>query len=491
MEKGTGILLPIFSLPSKYGIGTFGKEAIKFIKFLKETKMKYWQLLPINPTSFGDSPYQSFSAFAINPYFIDLDLLVKDGFLTKDQCGDLNHRYSRNIDYGEIYEKKFDILRKAFNVGFDENNKKYISFVKSNKKWLDDYALFMVIKNFFNGNSFEEWPDNYRLRKPEIIDNINSKHKNELNYWKWLQFIVFSQYKRVKKYANKNGIKIIGDIPIYVALDSADVWSNYGEFELDRDRRPTLVSGVPPDYFSKTGQLWGNPLYKYSAMEKNEFKWWKFRTKTCSKLYDVLRIDHFRGMEAYWAVPSDEKTAINGKWIKGPGIKLVDAINSAANGMEIIAEDLGFLTPEVLKLKEESKWPGLSIYQFGFDSMDPKDQYLPENCVENCVAYIGTHDNDTLKNYIDTSTKLHQYMMKNLDVSNIDDIYDKMMEKIMCCKAKIVILRMQDILKESKEYRINLPGSSSANWNYRLAKDYSRDEIVNYCLKLVNESGRN
>ncbi|MDD4532737.1 MAG: 4-alpha-glucanotransferase [Bacilli bacterium] len=488
MEKGAGVLLPIFSLPSRYGIGTFGQEAYRFVKFIERSGLKYWQMLPLNPTSYGDSPYQSFSAFALNPYYIDLEELMKEGYLDKKDLKPLHHHYVRQVDYGEIYAKRFKILEIAFHNSYDDYQEKIICFRKANRKWVEDYALFMVIKAMYSGISWTEWDEKYRLRKRNALDEIRIDQQEKINFWIWIQYVADKQYHRLRKYCHRHHVKIIGDMPIYVALDSADVWANYGLFKLDKKRHPTEVAGVPPDYFSKTGQLWGNPLYNYEKMSRNGFSWWKQRVKKYSKFFDVLRIDHFRGMESYWAVDATAPTAESGQWIEGPKMELVNAINSACGNMEIIAEDLGFLTQDVVDLKNKTGWPGLVIYQFAFDSHNVTDAYLPQNYVVNCVAYIGTHDNDTLKHFISTHIELHEYMKEILQVDSEEGIFEKMMETISESVAQVVIYLMQDFLKEDGEFRFNTPGTAIGNWKYRLPRDYrlnaSLEKYINNLVRL-------
>ncbi|MCI2069124.1 MAG: 4-alpha-glucanotransferase [Bacilli bacterium] len=480
MKRGSGILLPVFSLPTRYGIGTFGKEAYDFIKFLEASGQSYWQMLPLNPTSYGDSPYQSFSAFALNPYFIDLTLLKKNGWLTKEDLRPLNHHYHRDIDYGELYQKRFGILKRAYLHSYVSLEEKIKVFIARNRFWLPDYALFMVIKGLNGGKSWLEWDDGYRLYKRKTIKEIKGKYQEEINFWIWCQFIATEQFRKLRKYARRHHISLIGDIPIYVAMDSSDVWANPTLFQLDGDRRPLKVAGVPPDYFAKTGQLWGNPIYDWEKMEKNNFRWWRRRVKKCSHFFDVLRIDHFRGMQAYWSVPAQDKTAMGGQWVLGPGMDLVNAIKEAASKMEIIAEDLGFLTPEVMTLKKASGWPGLVIYQFAFDPTDVNftNNYLPENYTENCVAYIGTHDNDTLKHFLVDKKELLPTIYRNLKVQTPEEAYDLMISRLMDSKAQVAIFTMQDFLKEGGEYRINTPGIPSGNWHYRLDPEYRKKENI-------------
>lgn len=490
MERGSGILLPIFSLKTRYGIGTFGKEALEFIDFLHDGKQKYWQLLPLNPTSYGDSPYQSFSAFALNPYFIDLETLKKSKYITATDLKVLDKPYFRNIEYGFIYEERFKVLRKACKKSFKALEQEIADFVKDNS-WAKDYAAFMVIKSMFNQGSWQEWPEEYKAYSKELVEKVASENVDEFNFWVWTQVVAMKQYKAVKSYANSKGIKIVGDIPIYVALDSADVWSSQECFQLDENHRPTKVAGVPPDYFSATGQLWGNPLYDYDKMAKDGFSWWRKRTEICSALFDVLRIDHFRGMEAYWAVPYGDATAMNGQWIKGPGMGLVNAIKEAGKGMDVIAEDLGFLTEEVRQLKREADWPGLKIYEFGFDAnYDFTNDYLPHNYESACVAYIGTHDNDTLKHFIEDNPTLVPVMKKYLNVENDNDLQETMIGSLMRSKADVVIFTMQDLLHEGGEYRFNTPGTLGCNWTYRLPEEELSTELRNHLKSLVEETGR-
>ncbi len=495
MERGAGILMPIFSLPSEYGIGTFGKESKKFVDFLKESKIKYWQILPLNPTSYGDSPYQSFSAYALNPYFIDLEALITKKLLTKEDCSSLyqGKNYNEYIDYGNIYEKRFPILRKSYeNAKLDEKlMKKVRSFEKKNKAWIYDYALFMVAKNLNNGDSYLDWSDE-KLRKHDkkAVEQLKQEHEDDYYFWVYLQYLCDEQYNKLKKYANKNGILIIGDIPIYVALDSADTWANYEEFLLDKDRRPTLVAGVPPDYFSADGQLWGNPLYDYKHMHDTDFRWWKKRVKHCKKLYDVLRIDHFRGMESYYTIPFGMKNARIGEWVKGPGMELVNAIKVGSDNMDIIAEDLGYLTQEVVDLKNNSNWPGLKIFEFGFDGCDINNEHLPTFWTENCVAYTGTHDNDTIQGYIDNHKESWEFMMNFLKVSSPEMMLDKILSDLFASKAMIAICTMQDLLRQGSAYRINIPGTLGCNWKVRVPKDYAKRNLQTYLSNLVINSAR-
>ena len=501
MIRGSGLLVHISSLPSKHGIGTFGKEARKFIRFLKSANQKYWQILPLNPTSFGDSPYQSFSAFALNPYFIDLDILVKKGYLTKDEVkkikGGTNLSY---VDYGKIYLERYDVLKQAYSRAVNEIKFELDKFLTRHYKWLNDYALFMTIKNMFDGKSWQEWPEVYRKHNKKALLEIKEKYNYEYYFYVFLQYEAYSQYMKLRKYANKNGIQIIGDMPIYVALDSADVWSNHKLFLLNSGRRPTKVAGVPPDFFSETGQLWGNPIYDYEYCKKTSYRWWRLRFKAMSKLYDLLRIDHFRGFDSYWTVPSKEKTAINGKWEIGPGYDLFKACEKEISKIQIIAEDLGIITDSVKELKEKCGFPGLKVYQFAFDDYEYIDKetkyeelinpFLPHNYEKNSVAYIGTHDNDIQDNFISEHPELHKHMLDYLNIENVKDINDTLIGSLMRSNSDVVIFMPQDILRLGKYSRINTPGVAVGNWQFRFRKYHFNNELAQHLKQMVLEANR-
>ncbi|MBQ5443599.1 MAG: 4-alpha-glucanotransferase, partial [Erysipelotrichaceae bacterium] len=392
--RSAGILLPIFSLPSKYGIGTLGKEAYRFVDFLVKADQTYWQVLPIGPTSYGDSPYQSFSSFAGNPYFIDPDLLVEDHLLEKSDLKDLKTKDDRYIDYGHLYETRFLILRKAYEKGKDLYAIEFKDFVNKNKGWLEDYALFMAVKKHFNMASWLEWPDPLiRQHKPEAVCMYSERLKEDIGFYSFIQYLFFKQFVKLKEYANLNGIKIIGDLPIYVAMDSCDVWCDSKQFQLNENTKvPEDVAGVPPDYFSKDGQLWGNPLYDWNYMKSTGYKWWIDRVAGVSAFFDVIRIDHFRGFAEYWAVPYGEKTAKNGHWEKGPGIGFVGVLRDWFSNIEFIAEDLGESSPGLIELLKESTFPGMRVLEFSLDP-DGMSSHSPHNQDKNCVCYIATHDN--------------------------------------------------------------------------------------------------
>ncbi|MFR5902397.1 MAG: 4-alpha-glucanotransferase, partial [Neglectibacter timonensis] len=391
MTRAAGVLLPVSSLPSKYGIGTFGKAAYKWVDFLAEAGQKYWQVLPLGPTSYGDSPYQSFSAFAGNPYFVDLEFLCEQGLLKKGRCKKVKWGESKTqVDYGTIYEHREKVLRKAFSNFTDK--KALEKFRKKNAGWVEDYALYMAVKAQMGLRAWNEWEEDIRMRRPEALKKWKAKCAEDIEYHIFVQYLFFEQWTKLKKYANEKGISIIGDAPIYVAMDSADVWANPGLFQLDENNVPTEVAGCPPDAFSEDGQLWGNPLYRWDEMEKDGFQWWIKRLKANLTLVDVLRIDHFRGLESYYAIPYGDETARNGRWRQGPGMAFVGAVNKALGNANIIAEDLGYLTPAVKRLLKSSGYPGMKVLEFAFDSREESD-YMPHNYQNHCVVYTGTHDN--------------------------------------------------------------------------------------------------
>ncbi|MBQ0026182.1 MAG: 4-alpha-glucanotransferase, partial [Lachnospiraceae bacterium] len=397
MIRSAGILLPISSLPSPYGIGTFGKAAYEFADFLREAGQTYWQMLPLGPTSYGDSPYQSFSAFAGNPYYIDLDMLIDDGLLTHEEVN--SHEWGsepRYVDYGKIYESRFVLLAQAKERGWKRYEAEINKFLDENISWLPNYVLFMACKRHFDMKSWLEWPDDaLRLRDAVALSNYSSMLKEDIELFTFIQFLFYKQWNLLRDYIHQQGLLVIGDIPIYVALDSADVWSEQEFFQLDEKGFPLEVSGVPPDYFSEDGQLWGNPLYDWDKMKADGYGWWIRRIDGAAKLFDVIRFDHFRGLESYWAVPFGETTAKNGKWRKGPGMELISTLNGWFPNISFIAEDLGFLTPEVAQLLKDSGWPGMKVLQFAFDSGESSN-YLPHTYNRNCVCYTGTHDNAPL-----------------------------------------------------------------------------------------------
>lgn len=470
LERGAGILLPISSLPSPYGIGTMGRDAYDFVDMLKRAGQKYWQVLPIGPTSFGDSPYQSFSAFAGNPYFIDLATLIAEGLLKKEEVESYKWADSDGeIDYARIYRQRFEVLRKAFGRSEHKDSRDYVDFIEENEQWIDDYALYMAIKADHNNREWLAWEPAIKKRKPEAMAAYREKLGEDVEFYKFLQFKFYQQWMSLKEYANRNGISIIGDIPIYVALDSADVWANTDQFQLSGSLAPAVVAGCPPDMFSSYGQKWGNPIYDWDVMEKDDFAWWKKRIAASAKLYDVIRIDHFIGIVRYYSIPANGEPK-DGYYRQGPGKKLIDAIDSAIGSSKVIAEDLGVVVPEVQKLVKESGYPGMKVLEFAFDG-NTANEYLPHNHAKNYVAYIGTHDNDMLKSYISgQSEDLQEYMMKYLMADSLDDVAEKMIHALYMSSADTVILQMQDILGKDNSARMNYPSTLGGNWKWRLTK---------------------
>ncbi len=468
-EKKAGILLPIFSLPSKYSIGSLGKEAYKFVDFLKESNQNYWQVLPVNPTIYGDSPYQSPSAFAGNYYFIDPDTLVKEGLLDKEFVKDYERKGER-VDYGYLFQSREFLLKKAFER-FDINAKDYLRFKSENCFWLDDYALFMSIKEYSANAEWNKWNKEEKFRID--VTALTRKYAGSVEFWKFTQYEFYRQFARLKKYANSKGIKIIGDMPIYVAYDSVDVWSAPDNYLLDKDLNPVLVAGVPPDLFSEDGQLWGNPIYDWNKMKKDKFSWWVNRLKVAYKLYDVIRIDHFRGFAGYYVVDSKETTAKNGEWRKGVGKAIFDELEKQLPGAEIIAEDLGVITPDVRRLLKYTGYPGMKVLHFAFG--DENSDYLPKNIrTSNCIVYTGTHDNMTTAQWLEElSDSERKLFAKVCKPRKKDNLCDCLIKTAMSTKADTVIIPMADYMGLGKEARINAPSTTGDNWTWRLGRRYN------------------
>ena len=471
--RTSGILFHISSLPSDYGIGTLGKEAYNFVDFLHSAKQSYWQILPICPTSYGDSPYQSFSSHAGNPYFIDFDILHKKGLLDKKDYSQIEWGSDKNrVDYALLYDNRFKVLKKAFEHFKKTDLTEFNRFLVENDKWISNYGLFMSIKDHFGGKSWLEWDDGLKARDPHSLWMFKSSHEDEVMFYEFLQFEFFSQWKSLKEYANSKGIGIIGDIPIYVALDSADVWVYPDLFELDENLLPTNVAGYPPDDFAKTGQLWGNPLYNWERHRETDYGWWIDRLKASTDCFDKVRIDHFRGFDEYYSIPYGDKTAENGVWKQGPGTAFFDFIKSKSGELPIIAEDLGLLKDSVIKMLEDTGFPGMKIFEFAFDPNEPSC-YLPHNYEKNCVAYTGTHDNDTLlgwKNSIDEKTLDFCRKYLRVNDNNDEEFTWEFIASIFACTADTVIIQMQDYLMLDSDSRMNIPSTSSGNWQWRASK---------------------
>ena len=469
--RTSGVLMPIFSLASKYGIGTLGKEAYNFVDFLKEAGQTYWQILPVGTTSFGDSPYQSFSAYAGNPYFIDLEELCKMGLLTTAQIETFEWGEDPcSIDYELMYNSRYKVLRSAFENFKKSVPQEYEKFVTKNSYWLEDYALFSALKDYHKGASFDKWEEGFKKREPESMERARREFDEDISFYKMLQYLFDLQWKKLKKYANDNGIYIIGDIPIYVAFDSADVWSDPKQFVLDKDLVPTAVAGCPPDAFSEDGQLWGNPLYDWDYMKKNGYDWWIRRVDYSTKLYDMVRIDHFRGFSAFFSIPYGDKTAVGGKWIKGPGKALFEEINKKLGKLNIIAEDLGTIDDEVRELLKFTGYPGMKVLQFAFDP-NSESSYLPHNIIQNCVVYTGTHDNDTAIGFMnDAGEQEVEFMREYLRIGSSDSFNWSLIKAAMATSAKTVILQMQDFLGLDNTARINKPSTIGENWKWRIGE---------------------
>ena len=490
--RKSGILLPISSLPSRYGIGTFGKEAYKFADFLAEAGQSAWQLLPLGPTSYGDSPYSSFSASAGNPYYIDLDLLTEDGLLKPGEAGAIDWGTDpMYVDYGKIYEHRFDILRLATERGWKRDAEKMSEFVEANRGWLPDYALFMALKRHFGMKSWIEWPDeDARMRVPAAMDKYRRELDADIRLFTYAQYLFFGQWNALREYVHSLGIEIIGDIPIYVALDNADVWSDPKSFLLDERNVPTVVAGVPPDYFSAEGQLWGNPIYDWERMKDDGYGWWIRRIESAKRLYDVIRIDHFRGFDSYWAVPYGETTAMNGEWRTGPGIGLVGVLRDWFHGTRFIAEDLGYLTPSVMQLVEESGFPGMKVLEFAFDSREPSN-YLPHTYTPNCVCYVGTHDNETAMQWWKKISRADaQYARRYLGLNSREGINWGLIRGGMSSVAELFVAQLQDYLGLGAEGRINEPGTLGGNWRWRLQPGQLTGELCDKIYEFTKMYGR-
>lgn len=489
--RESGVLLPVASLPSDYGIGCFSKEAYEFVDQLKAGGQKNWQILPLGPTGYGDSPYQSFSTFAGNPYFIGLETLIKEGLLTREECDACDFGDNAEfIDYEKIYFSRFKILRKAFERFVPDEE--FETFAEENKAWLEDYALYMAIKNSLGGISWSQWPAELKRRVPEAMEEKKKELEEEIQFIRFQQYEFTKQWTRLKKYANDQGIRIIGDIPIYVAFDSADAWANPQLFQFDEECTPIAVAGCPPDAFAATGQLWGNPLYDWEYHEKTGFAWWIQRLEYCYKLYDVVRVDHFRGFDEYYAIPYGDKTAENGKWRKGPGLELFKAVKKAMGEMSIIAEDLGYLTDSVRQLVKDTGYPGMKVLQFAFDSREESD-YLPHNYEHNCVVYTGTHDNNTILGWLDEMAPEDRLLAERyLDnrYTRKEDMPWDFIRLAMASVADLAITPIQEFLCLGGEARINRPSTLGTNWKWRLLKGQITHEVTGKMYDMTKLYGR-
>ena len=491
--RRNGFLLPISSLPSKYGIGSFSKEAYEFVDILEEAGQKIWQILPLGPTGYGDSPYQSFSTFAGNPYFIDLCELIEEGLLSEDECDSYDWGDDvEYIDYEKIYLSRFKILKKAYKRSKINEDKKFIAYCKYNKWWLEDYALYMAIKDSLGGISWLEWDENLKLRDKKTLSKYSKKLNEEITFYKYTQYLFSSQWNKLKVYANKKGISIIGDIPIYVALDSADTWANPELFQLDKDLNPIAVAGCPPDSFSEDGQLWGNPLYDWEYHKYTNYKWWIKRIKYCYNLYDIVRIDHFRGFDEYFSIPYKSKTAVNGTWEKGPGIELFKVLEEKIKNLDVIAEDLGFLTDSVRELLAESGYPGMKVLQFAFDESG-ESVYLPFRYDKNCIVYTGTHDNETTKGWLGNLTQSNRDYVNQYTAcedKDTDECVWGLIRAAQSSVAEVCVVPLQDYLCLGNEARMNTPSTLGDNWKWRLTRGQLTDEIIHRINAMTRLYGR-
>lgn len=495
-ERRCGVLMPVSSLPSKYGIGCFSKSAYEFVDRLKEAKQSYWQILPLGPTSYGDSPYQSFSTFAGNPYFISLEALIEEGVLTEKECDSADFgKDASSVDYAKMYETRYPLLRKAYERSRITENSEYMRFIAEQDYWLSDYALFMAVKARFENRPWSEWAEDIRLRYQNALDYYREELYFDIEFQKYMQFKFYEQWWKLKAYAGEKGIRIIGDIPIYVAMDSADAWANPWLFKLDENNQPVQVAGCPPDAFSATGQLWGNPLYNWEVHKNTGYDWWVKRIAHCFTMYDVLRIDHFRGFDEYYAIPYGDVTAERGWWEKGPGMDLFRTISYRLGERHIIAEDLGYVTDSVRQLVHDSGYPNMKVIEFAFDERDTgsASDYLPHNYPRNCVVYTGTHDNETLVSWFgNISPKERKMVRKYLHNFHTpaEEIYQNLIRLAMGSVADLCIIPMQDYLGLDDRARMNQPSTLGKNWKWRLREGQFSDELVAEMRELALIYGR-
>ncbi len=469
--RSSGVLMHITSLPGPYGVGTMGKKAHEFVDFLKAAGQKYWQMLPLTPTGYGDSPYQSCSTYAGNPYLIDLQMLIDEGLLKQQEVDEVCWgSQEERVDFGTLYYNKLNVLRKAFQR--HGQTEEFAKFRAENDYWLPEFAAYMVMKEQFEGKPWYEWPDDLKKRTTHFVDAALKYAGYEgYQFHCFVQYLFYKQWEKLRDYAHENGVEIIGDVPIYVPYDSVEVWASPELFQLDEDLRPTAVAGCPPDAFTADGQLWGNPLYRWDVMKKNGYPWWLRRLEAAGKRFDVIRLDHFRGFESYWSVPYGDETARNGHWVKGPDMDFIKAIQKGLPNIRFIAEDLGFLTQDVLDLRDNSGYPGMKVLQFAFDSREPSD-YLPYNHIPNTVCYIGTHDNMTMQQWLDTaSADAVNYATEYMHLTEQEGMVWGVIRTALSSASDLTVLQMQDLLGLGGEARMNCPGvCDGTNWVWR-AKD--------------------
>ena len=488
MNRSSGVIMHISSLASEYGIGTFGEEAFKFADFLSSAGLKFWQVLPLGQTSYGDSPYQCFSAFAGNPYFIDFKLLEMDNLLNENDYRNLDYGSNQErVNYEKVFNTRYKVLRKAYDNAKKNIYSKIKEFREENREWIEDYALYMAIKQKFNLISWKEWDSEYKFRDKQVLEKVKNELDDEINYWCFIQYEFFKQWYNLKLYVNELGIKIIGDIPIYIADDSADAWSKPYMFKYDKKMNLDKQAGCPPDAFSRDGQLWGNPIYNWEYMKKDNYKWWIKRIKESSKLYDFIRIDHFRGFESFWEVDGKAKNAKDGKWIKGPDYDLFRVIKEELGDVNIIAEDLGVITDEVRALKKKVGFMGMKVLEFAFDG-GSKNEHLPHNYCEDLLVYTSTHDNNTIKAWFEneTSTYEKKYIKKYINLRDDENINWGIIRTAWASTAKIAMAQMQDFLLVGAQGRMNFPSKLGDNWSWRMKKDVLDEKLISK-IKNLNE----
>lgn len=488
--RESGILMHITSLPGPYGIGTMGKQAFAFVDFLKKAGQKYWQILPLTPTGYGDSPYQSCSTFAGNHYLIDLDTLIEEGLLLREEVECIRWADQEGkVNFGILYNNRLNVLRRAYERF--QPSAEFETFCQENSGWLPDFALFMALKEKYQGKPWYQWEDGLKYRNVDAVWQARQELKTEIRFYCFVQFIFFKQWNALRDYAHANGVSIIGDVPIYVPYDSSDVWSNSELFQLDEQMNPIAVAGCPPDAFSEDGQLWGNPLYRWDLLEKEDYSWWINRLAAAGELYDVVRMDHFRGFEAYWSVPFGDATARNGQWIKGPGLPFIRKVQKSLPKLRLIAEDLGFLTQEVLDLRDESNLPGMKVLGFAFDSREPSD-YLPHTYTRNSVCYTGTHDNMTMRQWFETAGEdAVAYAKEYMRLTQEEGLVWGVIRTAASSVSDLCVILMQDLLNLGAESRMNFPGTlTDANWTWRAQEGFTGNGLAERLYELTKLYGR-
>ena len=488
--RQSGILMHITSLPGPYGVGTMGRQAYSFVDFLKQAGQTLWQILPLAPTGYGDSPYQSCSTYAGNHYLIDLDMLIEQGLLLPEEVRSITWGVREDkADFGLLYQNRLNVLRKAWQR-FDDREA-LDAFCKENSDWLPEFSLYMALKDETNGLPWYQWEDGLKHRDPDAVWQARQRLKEKIQFYNFVQYLFEKQWSALRAYAHENGIRIIGDVPIYVPLDSADVWSNPALFQLDADLNPEAVAGCPPDGFSADGQLWGNPLYRWEAHKAQGYSWWLRRLAAAGKRYDIVRVDHFRAFEAYWAVPYGDTTARGGKWVKGPDMDFVSAVKQGLPELELIAEDLGFLTQEVLDLRDNSGWPGMKVLEFAFDSKEPSD-YLPHGYPKNSVCYTGTHDNMTMRQWFETSSEeTVEYAAEYMHLTEDEGYVWGTIRTAMASVSDWCVVQLQDYLNLGGEARMNFPGTmTDCNWTWRLQDGLLTEELAEKIMRMTKLYGR-